>query len=1048
MNLHGAFAVSGDMMKHNVLVGLLAIGLVGGIISCDDDASTGGEVTDQDGGSDVGTGGAMDLDSTVATGDATPTPPIPDAATLGDFNDPCEAARDCLTGICVNGPDGSRVCSRRCADDCPDPWECRAVDNAGPDVQFICVAFTDTLCDPCEEDSECGRTANLCVPVGTGTYCGRDCADDPEGCPEGYTCEEITGEDGEVRGSQCVPESNACTPCEDADNDGYGDGDACDGLDCNDADPSVYAGAPELCDNQDNDCDQRSDEDIAEQPGIECLSDGACEGTTPECAGGEWQCTYGGEYEAESEATCDRIDNDCDGNVDEDFDLEVDPMNCGNCGTVCEYPNAVGECVEFRCGIGDCVAGWWDANQNPDDGCEYACVQSNEGEEICDGRDNDCDNQIDEGFDLQVDVSHCGACNRACAYDNAAPLCVEGECALGDCEDTWWDADGDAANGCEYRCIPSREGVEACDDIDNDCDNRIDEDWDFSQDTRNCGGCGIVCEFPRAVPACFGGVCGLAVCEPGWVDLDMDPSNGCELECAETNDGIETCDEADNDCDGRTDEAFDLQNDLANCGACGNVCDVANATDACIAGECRPLECDPGFWDIDQDPENGCEYACEISNEGEELCDEVDNDCDGEVDEDYDLLNDSSNCAECGNICAYPMAVGVCIEGECQQAACEAGFFDLNDDSADGCEYGPCALTNDGLEACDVIDNDCDGTIDEGFDTNIDLLHCGQCRSVCAPENAEPACVAGECRILDCDAGFVDLDGRVGTGCEYECSPSNDGVEACDDIDNDCDGNVDETFDTDTDVENCGVCGRACAYDNGVAACDAGECSFVECRPTYYDVNRNPQADGCEYGPCIITQDGNEVCDGIDNDCDGAVDEALTRDCGTDVGACRQGTQTCDAGDWGACVGEITDEPETCDNRDNDCDGNTDESLERDCGDPTGECTLGFETCDAGEWGECLPREPEDQLLPEREVCDNRDNDCDGNVDEAVTRSCGVGVGECQTGTETCDAGQWGECVDAQEPQEETCDNRDNDCDDIIDEGVTRVCGTDEGRCE
>ncbi len=133
--------------------------------------------------------------------------------------------------------------------------------------------------------------------------------------------------------------------------------------------------------------------------------------------------------------------------------------------------------------------------------------------------------------------------------------------------------------------------------------------------------------------------------------------------------------------------------------------------------------------------------------------------------------------------------------------------------------------------------------------------------------------------------------------------------EMCDGLDNDCDGMVDEGYDVDAD---------------GYTTCGSDPAN-PGTRPT-------PTRADCDDTEAAINPGAMEICDGLDNDCDGSIDPGCdcttgaTQACGSGIGACMPGTQTCVDGAWGACEGGVDAAAgETCDNIDEDCDGNVDE---------------------------------------------------------------------------------------------------------------------------
>ncbi|MBI2667310.1 putative metal-binding motif-containing protein [Candidatus Woesearchaeota archaeon] len=193
------------------------------------------------------------------------------------------------------------------------------------------------------------------------------------------------------------------------------------------------------------------------------------------------------------------------------------------------------------------------------------------------------------------------------------------------------------------------------------------------------------------------------------------------------------------------------------------------------------------------------------------------------------------------------------------------------------------------------------------------------------------------------------------------------------------------------------------------------------------------------------------------------------RKCGTDIGICEQGTETCkEEGIWGLCSGGIKESQEECgDNKDNNCNGAVDENCEctnnganRTCGGPNeGICKEGVQTCrldnDLLKWGLC-----NGAVLPQNEICDNLDNNCNGAVDEGCkcntgsSKSCGTGIGVCTQGTQECINNLWTSCLGRIIPIDEICnDNLDNNCNGAVDENCicegnqTRNCSLNKGVC-
>jgi Notch-like protein len=244
---------------------------------------------------------------------------------------------------------------------------------------------------------------------------------------------------------------------------------------------------------------------------------------------------------------------------------------------------------------------------------------------------------------------------------------------------------------------------------------------------------------------------------------------------------------------------------------------------------------------------------------------------------------------------------------------------------------------------------------------------------------------------------FLQVDGLV-----LPCVPSS---EVCDGADNNCDGLIDND-----PVDAGGPCGLT----------DVGECELgvLECQ------DGDLECIG-EVGPVP------EQCNGLDDDCDLVVDDdpaGANDECGDDTGECSFGSQTCVGGVF-VCLGGTGPAAEVCDLLDNDCNGETDDDpldAGGNCGSNIGECEPGILICN--DEGEVVC---DGGVGPTDEICDGLDNDCNGAVDDGNPgggAACGSDEGICDPGIEFCIGGEI-ECIGGVGPSEEVCDGLDNDCD-------------------
>ncbi len=516
--------------------------------------------------------------------------------------------------------------------------------------------------------------------------------------------------------------------------------------------------------------------------------------------------------------TCNLIDDNCNGVPDDGL----------ICSQVICYVDADGDGFGTGPGVvanngATCGAGQATV---PGD-CNDAVASTHPGAtEICDlltAVDNDCDGQINEGLSCQsmdcyedVDMDGFGF---GLPVTRLGTTCLAGESAV--------------ANDCAPSNAAVHPGAtEVCNLIDDNCDGVVD------------GGntCQSVRCFPDTDGDGFGSGAGVVrlgtLCLVGEVKVGND--------CNDNNDEIfpgatEVCNSFDDNCDGTIDDMLvcmattcyndgDMDGFGAGTGVIHPNTDVCPSGTSAIFGDCN-----------DASPS--------VFPGATEVCNAVDDDCTTLADD--GLTCNGINCYTDTDGDGHGAGAANLITGTAgAPATCPAGQVGLNDD----CNNSDDSIHPGAAETCNTIDDDCDGTADDGLSCAIISCY------VDTDGDGYGAGVATTLMATSCPAGQVTIAG--------DCNPSvptihPNAVEICGDA---TDQNCNAVVDDGCVITSCFIDADNDGFGTGTALQVYGLCP----------AGRVTNASDCNDASAAQNPLQQEVCDMIDNDCDGQLNENLS----------------------------------------------------------------------------------------------------------------------------------------------------------------------------